>query len=133
MHTQREFRHCHEACSDCRRQCLETFAQHCVVLGGRHVDPDHAQLMLDCADICQVAESFLARNSEHHAFVCVACASICRICADSCDELDDQVMRMCAVSCRRCAEICSGMGDVIADESGAESGGSLAHHAGGAR
>lgn len=127
MRTHDEFRECHDACGDCRRACLETFAQHCLVLGGKHADPDHGQLMLDCADLCQVTGSLLARGSEHHALVCVACASICRMCAESCEGLDDQVMRRCAAACRRCAEACARMGDVLADEIGCE----VAGHGGG--
>lgn len=83
-------------------------SRHCLEVGGRHVEPAHFRLMLDCAQICQVSADFMLRASVHHADVCRACAAVCAACADSCEAVGD--MDECVQACRTCAESCGEMG-----------------------
>ncbi len=72
-----EMKSCIEDCHQCHSTCLEMAMTHCVERGGRHTEPAHMRLMLDCAEICQTAMNFLTRHSAHHAIVCRACAASC--------------------------------------------------------
>lgn len=98
-----------ELCWSCRTTCQETLIEHCLEMGGDHVEKEHVKLMLDCIQICQVAADFMGRNSGLHAAVCTACAEICEACADSCDALEGEAMKNCAKICRQCAASCSAM------------------------
>jgi hypothetical protein len=105
-HLTDEMRSCIEACHRCLTTCLAELG-HCLRAGGRHTEPSHFMLMLDCAEICQTAANFMARGSEHHRHICRECAEICRACAESCEAVGD--MQECVDACRRCAETCEKM------------------------
>lgn len=98
---------CIHECLECHRVCLKTLAQHCLAMGGRHVEQRHFRLMLDCAQICQVAADFMLRGSDHHTHLCAECAEICRLCADSCEDVGD--MGECVEACRACGTSCAEM------------------------
>ncbi|WP_423140843.1 four-helix bundle copper-binding protein [Parablastomonas sp. CN1-191] len=102
-----EVRACIDACHACATVCLSDAIQHCLAMGGKHTEPAHFKLMLDCVDICRTAASFMARGSDHHAHICRECAEICRACAESCEALGD--MRECVDACRKCADSCDRM------------------------
>ena len=102
-----QLRSCIADCQQCAATCLSDAITHCLAVGGRHIEPRHFKLMLDCAEICQTAANFMARNSDHHVHLCKECAEICRACAASCEELGD--MQECVEACRRCAESCEQM------------------------
>jgi hypothetical protein len=106
-HLSDDMRACIEDCQRCAITCLSSAIGHCLELGGRHIEPRHFKLMLDCAEICQVAANFMARGSEHHPHICRECAEICRVCAESCEALGD--MEECVAACRRCTESCEQM------------------------
>ena len=100
---------CIQNCQDCYRACLQTLG-YCMEMGGRHAEPEHLGLMMDCADICHTAANFMIRESELHAHVCLACAEVCQRCADDCERMaDDLRMKACADTCRHCAESCRAM------------------------
>jgi len=109
-HISAEMRQCIEECTRCHAICLETVG-HCLELGGKHADPAHIRLLLDCADICRTSADFMLRGSDLHPRTCGVCAEVCRACADSCERMgrDDQMMQQCAQQCRRCAESCERM------------------------
>ena len=100
---------CIDNCLNCHRVCLETFAQHCLKMGGAHVAQRHARLMLDCIQICQTCADFMIRGSELHYLTCGVCAEICQRCADDCGRFDDAEMRRCADTCSQCAQTCRAM------------------------
>jgi hypothetical protein len=102
-----DMRRCVEACLDCHRVCLTTLSQHCLDVGGKHVEPRHTRLMLACAEICRTSAFFMELGTEFHKRTCAVCAEVCAECAMSCDGFDD--MRECADTCRRCAEECRRM------------------------
>lgn len=95
---------CIQDCLNCYRVCREMAMNHCLETGGRHVEPHHFRLMLNCADICETAADFMLSNSDMHAKVCGVCAEVCEACARSCQDIGD--MEECVRACRQCAESC---------------------------
>ena len=105
----KEMERCIQNCLACYRICLETI-NYCLEKGGRHAEPGHIRLLLDCAEVCQTSAGFLIRQSDLHSNVCEICAEICEICAEDCAEFSSDVqMAACAEACRRCAESCRRM------------------------
>ena len=98
---------CIEACKNCQRSCLETAMTFCLVQGGKHVQPEHFRLMLNCSELCQTCANFMLSQSTMHAEVCAACATVCDACADSCEQIGD--MGECVRLCRDCARRCEAM------------------------
>lgn len=100
---------CVQNCTECHRICLET-AAYCLQKGGKHAEPNHVRLLLDCAQICQTSADFMIRGSDLHTWTCAVCAEICEVCAKDCESMgDDQQMKRCAEVCRRCADSCREM------------------------
>lgn len=99
---------CIETCNHCHQTCLRSAMTMCLETGGKHVEPAHFRLMLNCAEMCQTATNFMLSRSSVHDVVCAACAEVCAACADSCAELDG--MEACTEACRRCADECRSMG-----------------------
>ena len=102
----REMQKCIDECLQCHAVCLTTTG-HCLELGGRHAEPAHIRLMMDCAHICQTSADFMLRGSDFHQQVCGVCAEVCRACAEDCERMagDDQAMQECAEECRRCSAV----------------------------
>lgn len=98
---------CIQACLDCARICFQTAMNHCLEMGGKHVEPAHFRLMINCAEICRTAASFMLSNSALHASVCGVCSEICKACADDCKKVGD--MDNCVAACERCAAECAAM------------------------
>ena len=106
-----EVQACIDQCSVCHDVCLRAATTHCLEEGGEHARPEHMKLMLDCADICQVAADFMLRGSPRHPLVCGICAQICDACADDCERVGD--MDECVEACRACADSCRAMSESI--------------------
>ena len=106
----REMQQCIEECMSCHAICLET-AHHCLHLAGKHADPHHIGLLLDCAESCQTSANFMLRGSSHSAHTCGVCAAVCRDCEQSCRSMgtDDDLLQKCADACASCAESCQKM------------------------
>jgi Domain of Unknown Function (DUF326) len=96
-----------DACDQCHRMCLQSAMNHCLEAGGKHVEPSHFRLMMNCAEMCQTSLNFMLSNSHFSKQVCAVCAEICDACAESCDQLDG--MEECARACRECAKSCRSM------------------------
>ena len=94
----------------CYKSCTRTIL-HCLEMGGEHAGPQHINLLMDCAKICEVAADFAIRGSANHPALCGLCADICRQCAEQCEEMaeGDEQMQKCAEACRQCAEACGRM------------------------
>jgi hypothetical protein len=99
-----EMQQCIQNCQSCHATCLTHLLQHCLEVGGAHVEPNHVRLMMDCVQICAVSADFMLRGSKHHAHICAECAEICEQCAASCEALGD--MEECVAACRACAQTC---------------------------
>lgn len=95
---------------ECYKSCTMTI-NHCLNMGGEHASPEHINLMMDCAKICQLSADFAMRGSEFHADLCNLCADICERCAEQCEAMagDSEEMKQCAQTCRDCAEVCRSM------------------------
>ena len=102
-----DMRRCVEACLKCHRVCLTMASQHCLDVGGRHVEPRHFRLMLACAEICRTSAWFMELGTEFHKRTCGVCAEVCEECAKSFEEVGD--MDACVETCRECAESCRRM------------------------
>jgi hypothetical protein len=104
-----DMQECIKNCTDCHSICLET-VQYCLEQGGKHAEPSHIGLLLDCAEICQTSANFMLRGSDLHPSTCAMCAEVCEMCARDCDRFGaDTRMKACADMCRRCAESCRQM------------------------
>lgn len=103
-----EVRECIRDCLDCYQTCTET-TMRCLNEGGKHVAPEHLNLLMDCAKICNTNADFMLRNSTYYPQSCGLTADICDECADTCDRFEDDFMKECASVCRRCAESCREM------------------------
>jgi hypothetical protein len=105
-----QMRQCSQECLDCYAQCLET-VQHCLMMGGKHAEPQHIALMLTCARICETSASAMLLGTPQHVETCRACAAICHTCEEECRRMaeGDATMLRCAEACARCAESCDRM------------------------
>jgi hypothetical protein len=99
--------HCIDDCLHCHRTCLQTAMNHCLEAGGRHTEPEHFRLMINCAEICRTSAGFMLSSSSMHGPVCAACAEVCHACAESCEQIGD--MDECVQACRTCMESCRQM------------------------
>lgn len=98
---------CIDNCSKCHEVCYSTALNHCLEMGGKHVEAEHFKLMLNCAKICETSAYLQRSGSPFSAQLCVICAKICTACADSCEEIGD--MEECVAACRKCASSCQAM------------------------
>jgi hypothetical protein len=109
-HMAEQMQRCIEECLSCLSTCEQTIV-HCLKKGGRHAQPDHIRLLMDCAESCRMSASMMSRESRFHARHCALCADICKACEESCEEFpDDAQMKACADACRSCFEACRAMG-----------------------
>jgi hypothetical protein len=100
---------CIQNCTNCHNVCVETI-DHCLQMGGKHVEGAHLKSLLDCADTCRTSADFMLRASALYTQTCGLCAEACARCAQSCAQFgDDAKMKACAEECRRCAESCRQM------------------------
>jgi hypothetical protein len=74
-------------------------SQHCLDVGGKHVEPRHMRLMLACAEICRTSAYFMELGTEFHKRTSAVCAEVCEECARSCEAVGD--MAECIEACRR--------------------------------
>ena len=86
-------------CLECYGLCRQEAAA-----GARHLPPEHARLMADCAEICRTAAHFMLGESPFYPRVCAVCADICEACARGCEDIGG--MADCARACRGCARSC---------------------------
>ncbi len=108
-HISERMRECIQLCWECRSECQEMLFNHCLEVGGKHIEKEHVKLMADCIQACQTAADFMTRDSQLHASTCEACADVCDACAESCERIGGEEMKRCAEICRRCAESCREM------------------------
>ena len=87
---------CINECNHCYHACLseEMDMSRCI------------QLDRQCADICQLAASYVASGAEATHILLEACAQVCALCADECEKHVMDHCKRCAEACRRCAEEC---------------------------
>ena len=97
---------CISACTRCHEICLQTGMNHCLETGGKHVEPNHFRLLMNCAEICQTSANFMLSGSLQYS-LCGVCAEVCEACAIDCEKIGD--MDECVKACRECAGVCRQM------------------------
>jgi hypothetical protein len=98
---------CIDNCLACYQTCLDAAMNHCLDMGGAHVEKEHFTLMIACTEMCRVSAHFMLIRSPAHRAMCVQCAELCENCAADCERLGD--MDECAEACRTCADSCRAM------------------------
>jgi hypothetical protein len=90
---------CAAECNNCATACLH---EEDVQMLSRCI-----RLNMDCADICRLTASFVARDSEHVNHLLRECAEICEACAEECEKHGHmEHCRTCAEACHHCADAC---------------------------
>jgi len=91
---------CAAECNHCATACLD---EQDVKMLSKCIKLD-----IDCADICQLNASLIARGSEHGYHLLKECAEICEACAEECEKHARHMehCKACAEECRKCAEEC---------------------------
>lgn len=114
-HGDDEMQQCMQLCRDCHAMCLQTIA-HCLKLGGRHSEPDHIRLLMDCAQMCTTTVDYMLRESPFHDRICRLCSDLCKQCEKECTQVagDDQLIKQCIDMCQTCAESCERMASKVA-------------------
>ena len=91
--------HCANACNFCSTACLEEQDVKMMV--------NCIRLDTDCAAICNLTASLIARNSVHGKHLLKECAEICGLCAAECEKHKKmQHCADCAAACRTCEQAC---------------------------
>ena len=98
---------CIDACLSCYQTCLGMASQHCLKIGGAHVEAEHFRLMMSCAETCRTCAHLMLIGSPIHKHQCGTCAEVCAACAASCESVGD--MDACVRACRACEETCRRM------------------------
>lgn len=119
-----DMQNCIDECLQCYQTCTREAMNHCLEAGGKHVEPKHFRLMMNCAEMCRTAADFMLSNSALCARICAACAEVCESCAQNCEEVGD--MDDCVQECRRCAQSCLQMSSAASDDTPALLGGGRA-------
>lgn len=104
-----KYKACIEACLTCAIEC-----NHCAEACFKEFDLKTLtrciRLDQDCADICSLAASLMARGSESAKAICSLCADICKACGDECSKHKTmEHCKRCAKACYRCLEECKKM------------------------
>jgi hypothetical protein len=87
-------------CNHCAAACLE---EKDVKMLAKCIKLD-----IDCAAICQLMASLVARGSEHGNHLLKECAEVCEACAAECEKHTHmEHCRRCAEACHHCAELCA--------------------------
>lgn len=124
-HTQ--YATCIEACNACADEC-----DHCATACLKEADPKPMArcmaLDIDCAAICRLAASFMARDSELAGQICGFCAEACDACGAECGKHNMQHCKECAEACRRCADECRRMAKKSPGETASAGSGMRAGH-----
>ena len=102
-----QMQQCIQECLSCHSTCLQEAMNHCLEMGGKHIEPNHFRLMINCAEICQTSANFMLSGSDLHKLTCGVCAQVCEACAQSCEQVGE--MDECVQACRRCAQSCQQM------------------------
>ncbi len=109
MSTSQQIKDCIEACGQCAKTCLETLP-YCAMKGGKHAEPHHLGLLMDCANVCEISVKLMLNHSDYQHRFCELCAEICTQCAEDCGQFtEDEMMKKCALTCRSCADACREM------------------------
>ena len=99
---------CIEACNACAVSCLQCVAG-CLKETDVKAMVQCIALDLECAEICRLCVSSMARNGECTKEICALCAKVCDMCAAECSKHAHAHCKDCAEAFKRCAEACRAM------------------------
>ncbi|WP_353567240.1 four-helix bundle copper-binding protein [Haloferula sargassicola] len=105
MNTDLSYQACIEACQACAVACAHC-ASSCLKEDDVKMMADCIATDLDCAELCHLAVSYMARDAAKVREVCRLCAEVCDACGAECGKHEHQHCQECAEACRRCAEAC---------------------------
>lgn len=121
-----QYQSCMEACDACADAC-----EHCAISCLQEQDVKAMvrciALDMDCAQLCRMAASYMARGSEFAIAVCQMCADLCDTCGDECAQHQMAHCQDCAQACRRCADECRRMAGMDQGMQQATGAGAMAH------
>jgi hypothetical protein len=103
-----QFQSCIEACYACAMAC-DNCAASCLQEEDVKTMARCIALDMDCAQICRMAASLMARGSNFADAVCKMCAEVCQACGDECGKHQTIHCQECAQACHRCAGECRKM------------------------
>lgn len=91
---------CIAACNHCTTACLDE--QNVQMLA------NCIKLDIDCAAICTLLASLVARGSVHANHLLKECEEVCNACATECEKhaMHHDHCKACAEACKACAEAC---------------------------
>ena len=90
---------CAAECNHCTTACLD---EQDVKMLAKCI-----RLNIDCAGICTLTASLIARGSEHGRHLLKECAEVCDACAAECEKHSHmEHCKKCAEACRVCANAC---------------------------
>lgn len=93
-----ELAECQAACNFCFNACLEEAD---VQMMTRCIKLDK-----DCSEICGLALSLVASDSEFSEDILELCIAACEACAEECKKHNYEHCQECAKACQKCAEAC---------------------------
>jgi hypothetical protein len=96
---------CADACDRCAVACL---AEPQPKVLARCIELD-----IDCAQLCRLAQGFLARGSPYDSVVCAAVVVLCDACASECEKHRMAHCLECAAACRRASKACAWIAERI--------------------
>ncbi|HYE76646.1 MAG TPA: four-helix bundle copper-binding protein [bacterium] len=105
-----EMQACIEACLNCALAC-EICADTAIPEG----KVDCARYCRDCAEVCKMAASWMARSSAFHLELCQLCAFVCDLTANECGKHNTDHCQVCMRACTDCAEKCHAMAAAAGD------------------
>lgn len=99
---------CLEACNASAVACLQCAAA-CLKETDVKSMANCIALDLECAEICRLCVSSMAREGACMKEICALCAKACDMCAAECAKHAHTHCKECAEACKRCAEACRAM------------------------
>jgi hypothetical protein len=108
---------CIDACDACAAAC-DRCASACLRAAPAPALARCVELGIDCAQVCRLASSLMARGSTHAPALCALAALICDACADECARhaREHAHCRACAQACTQCAAECRRMAGMPAQD-----------------
>ena len=106
---------CARSCLECQNAC-EACAGDCLASADMmEVTQEAVRRALDCAELCGLCATLLARKSDLYVAACALCAAACERCAAECQKHDLPACQRCAAACRSAAESCRKMAQSAAE------------------
>lgn len=98
------FKKATETCLACATAC-ESYLDTCLGDGGSvEIEGDGIRKLMDCATICRVTATLLARGSGIATDQCRVCIEACLRCETECGRAGGEEAKDCARACNACED-----------------------------